>query len=130
MKIDKCKWLGHKWRIIYVGGRYGEKSVKFVGAYCRRCDLGRKELLNTIAQQDEQYYGTDNPKYWDGFDGESGRPEREVHSPHEAFDPHSTALSAIIKGVSLMGDGKTKAQIKEIDSPLDIEPYLNKIVKG
>ena len=42
---------------------------------------------------------------------------------------NGNTLSAVIKGVELAGDPKTKEQIKDIAGALGVEPYLNKIVK-
>jgi len=42
---------------------------------------------------------------------------------------NGNALSAVIKGVEIVGDPKTKEQIKNIAGTLGVEPYLNKIVK-
>jgi len=42
---------------------------------------------------------------------------------------NGNTLSAVIKGVEIAGDPKTKEQIKNIAGALGVEPYLNKIVK-
>ena len=62
--IGKCKGFNHKWAVYYVGGRYGDKRVRFVGAACKKCGFGRKELIDSIEKQDERYFGTSSPEYW------------------------------------------------------------------
>jgi len=42
---------------------------------------------------------------------------------------NGNTLSAVIKGVELAGDPKTKEQVKDIAGALGVEPYLNKLVK-
>ena len=64
MRINKCKWLGHKWTPIFIKGVYNGVQVKFITCYCERCDKGFKEtgIINNLAKNRE--YGTYCEKYF------------------------------------------------------------------
>jgi len=56
-----CKWFGHKWIPVYVGGN----DYNFIGVYCERCHFGYDDLLSFIKQH-QNNYNTYNYKYWKG----------------------------------------------------------------
>ena len=40
MKINKCKWFGHKWIPVFIKGKYNDLETKFISCYCCRCNKG------------------------------------------------------------------------------------------
>lgn len=63
--MTRCKFFGHKLKPVFIKGYYGNKKLKFIGAYCKRCGKGRKELHEAINLQDIKVYNTYNEKYFD-----------------------------------------------------------------
>ena len=65
MKIDKCKWFGHKWKPVFIKGKYNGLETKFISCYCERCNKGFKEVrvINDLAE--DRKYGTYSEKYFD-----------------------------------------------------------------
>ena len=63
MKIDWCKWLGHKWIQIYVEFITGEK---FIATYCQKCNLGRKEWNDFVFSKNTNTFSvcSYNSKYF------------------------------------------------------------------
>ena len=61
--MDRCKWFGHKWQIVYI--RKG-LNWSFVACYCERCQFGYKELLEFVKKHkpiintySEKYFSAD-----------------------------------------------------------------------
>jgi hypothetical protein len=65
MKINKCKWFGHKWIPVFIKGTYNDLETKFISCYCERCGKGFKEVtqINNLAKNSK--YGTYSEKYFD-----------------------------------------------------------------
>jgi len=65
MKINKCKWFGHKWIPVFIKGKYNDLETKFISCYCGRCNKGFEEvgIINDLAK--DRQYGTYSEKYFD-----------------------------------------------------------------
>lgn len=60
----KCRWFGHKWVPAFIKGDYSGKEIKFIGCFCKRCDMGYKELFDIIKIADKRHYDTYNESYF------------------------------------------------------------------
>lgn len=65
MKINWCKILGHKWIPVYIAGYFGDKKVKFIGTYCKRCGYGEEDLRDVVNKMDNCPINTYNEKYYE-----------------------------------------------------------------
>ena len=61
LKSKLCKIFGHKWTLVYTGG----KDFNFVGVRCKRCFFGHDDLLNFVKDLKIEY-NTYNKEYWKG----------------------------------------------------------------
>ena len=75
MKIPRlCKLFGHRWRPVYISGKYHDIKVRFIGAYCERCRKGYDEIVDANKKMTEYIYGTYSSDFWDE---ESEKEEKE-----------------------------------------------------
>lgn len=67
MRINRCKWFGHKWVPVFIKGEFNGIPVKFIGCYCSRleCEKGDKELRQTNNSLTKREYGTHYEEYFD-----------------------------------------------------------------
>lgn len=65
MKINKCKWFGHKWVPIFIKGELNGVPIKFIGCYCDRCEKGEKELHDVNNKLTKREYGTHHEEYFE-----------------------------------------------------------------
>jgi hypothetical protein len=45
---NRCNLLGHKWKPVYVKGKFSGISIKFIACFCCKCGKGKAELDNTL----------------------------------------------------------------------------------
>jgi hypothetical protein len=60
-----CKWLGHRWRPVYIGKN---NKWRIIACYCERCRYGYKDIVNylMILNFKEGYdFGTYSKNYFD-----------------------------------------------------------------
>lgn len=59
-----CRFWGHKWIPIYIGGYFNKKKTKIISCYCVRCRKGHDEISKFIDAQSENLYNTWSEKYF------------------------------------------------------------------
>ena len=60
----KCKWLGHKWEPVYIGGfDVGNEPQDIIACFCARCGYGREQIHKLLMHPHE--YETYTDKYYD-----------------------------------------------------------------